>query len=106
LLSKKQEYLNVATGGAQANISQNIIRDTDVYVPPIDIQQLFASKIEAIEMQKELIKKTLILMKSYTREVMVLFQIGLHISLVLNGYMIRKNKEKAKILNWLNIAHL
>lgn len=59
LLSKKQEYLKIATGGAQANISQNIIRDTDVCLPPIEKQQEFASKIEAIEKQKELIKQSI-----------------------------------------------
>ena len=60
LLSKKQEYLKIATGGAQANISQNIIRDTDVCLPPIEKQQEFASKIEAIEKQKELIKQSIV----------------------------------------------
>ena len=59
LLSKKQEYFEIASGGAQANISQNIIRDTLVCVPPMEYQQTFASKIEAIEKQKELIKQSL-----------------------------------------------
>ena len=59
LLSKKAEYLEVATGGAQANISQNIVRDTIVCCPPFSIQNQFASKIEAIEKQKELIKQSI-----------------------------------------------
>lgn len=59
LLSKKEEYLALASGGAQPNISQNIVRDTLVCCPPISLQQEFASKIEAIEKQKELIKQSL-----------------------------------------------
>ena len=59
LLSKKPEYLEIATGGAQANISQNIVRDTVVSCPPLTLQQDFASKIEAIEKQKELIANSI-----------------------------------------------
>ena len=59
LLSKKAEYTEVASGGAQPNISQNIVRDTLVCCPPISVQQEFADKIEAIEIQKELIKESI-----------------------------------------------
>ena len=59
LLSKKPEYLEIATGGAQANISQNIVRDTVVSCPPLTLQQDFASKIEAIEKQKEQIAQSI-----------------------------------------------
>ena len=59
LLSKKAEYLEIATGGAQANISQNIVRETTICCPPLTLQQEFASKIEAIEKQKELIAKSI-----------------------------------------------
>ena len=59
LLSKKEEYLKLATGGAQPNISQNIVRDTLVCCPPIATQLEFADKIEAIEKQKELIKQSI-----------------------------------------------
>lgn len=59
LLSKKPEYLEIATGGAQANISQNIVRDTVVSCPPLTLQQDFASKIESIEKQKELISRSI-----------------------------------------------
>ena len=59
LLGKKAEYTEVAAGGAQPNISQNIIRDTWVCCPPIATQQEFVEKIEAIEKQKELIKKSI-----------------------------------------------
>lgn len=59
LLSKKPEYLEIATGGAQANISQNIVRDTVISCPPLALQQDFASKIESIEKQKELIAQSI-----------------------------------------------
>ena len=59
LLSKKKDYLKLAAGGAQPNISQNIIKDTLILLPPLTLQQAFASKIEAIEKQKELIKQSI-----------------------------------------------
>ena len=59
LLSKKEEYIKLASGGAQPNISQNIIKDTLVCYPPLSLQQLFAQKIEAIEKEKELIKQSI-----------------------------------------------
>lgn len=59
LLSKKEEYIKLASGGAQPNISQNIIRDTLVCCPKKELQQLFAQKIEAIEKQKALIKQSI-----------------------------------------------
>lgn len=59
LLSKKNEYIEIAAGGAQPNISQNIVRNTLISCPPLSLQQQFASKIESIEKQKELIKQSL-----------------------------------------------
>lgn len=59
LMSKKQEYMELASGGAQPNISQNIIRETLVGCPPLPLQQSFAAKVEAIEQQKALIKQSL-----------------------------------------------
>ncbi len=59
LLSKKEEYIKLASGGAQPNISQNIIRDTLVCCPKKELQQLFAQKIEAVEKQKGLIKQSI-----------------------------------------------
>lgn len=59
LLGKKQAYIEMASGGAQPNISQNIVRDTLVGCPPLPLQQSFATKIAAIEKQKELIKRSI-----------------------------------------------
>lgn len=60
LLSKKEDFIKLASGGAQPNISQNIIRDTLVCCPCVEKQQEFAEKIKAIEKQKELIKQSLV----------------------------------------------
>lgn len=59
LQSNKEEYIKMASGGAQPNISQNIIRDTTIITPPLQRQRQFASKIETIERQKELIKQSI-----------------------------------------------
>ena len=59
LQSNKEEYIKMASGGAQPNISQNIIRETTIITPPLPLQHQFASKIEAIESQKELIKQSI-----------------------------------------------
>lgn len=59
LQSNKEEYIKMASGGAQPNISQNIIRDTTIITPPLPLQHQFASKIETIERQKELIKQSI-----------------------------------------------
>ena len=59
LLSKKDDYIAMAAGGAQPNISQNIIRDTLVCCPTIAQQQLFADRIEKIEQQKKLISQSI-----------------------------------------------
>ena len=59
LLSQKENYIKIAAGGAQPNISQNIVRNTLVCCPPLALQQQFAEKIEAIEQQKERIRQSL-----------------------------------------------
>lgn len=59
LMSKKNDYLSLASGGAQPNISQGIIKDTKIGIPPLPLQQEFAKKIEAIEVQKTAIKQSL-----------------------------------------------
>ena len=59
LKGMKPVYLKDAAGGAQPNISQGVIKNTIVPIVSIALQQQFASKIEAIEHQKELIKKSI-----------------------------------------------
>lgn len=59
LKGMKPVYLKDAAGGAQPNISQGVIKNTLVPIVSIALQQQFASKIEAIEHQKELIKQSI-----------------------------------------------
>ncbi|MBM6857618.1 restriction endonuclease subunit S [Caecibacteroides pullorum] len=59
LKEHRNVFLSAAIGGGQPNISQSIIRNTFITLPPLSLQQEFASKIEAIEKQKELIKKSI-----------------------------------------------
>lgn len=44
---------------AQKNINLKVLSNLDIPLPPIDLQNQFASKIEAIEHQKELIKQSI-----------------------------------------------
>jgi type I restriction enzyme S subunit len=55
----KPVYLKDAAGGAQPNISQGVIKNTLVPIVSIALQQQFVERIEAVEHQKELIKKSI-----------------------------------------------
>jgi type I restriction enzyme S subunit len=55
----KPLYLKVAAGGAQPNISQGVIKNTRTPIIQMQLQLQFASKIETIEKQKELIKQSI-----------------------------------------------
>ena len=59
LQNMKEEFIKMASGGAQPNISQAIIKNTKVLCPPLPLQQSFAQKIESIEKQKVLIKQSI-----------------------------------------------
>ena len=43
-----------------SNINQKILSSLPIIMPPLDLQKLFASKIEAIERQKTLIKQSIV----------------------------------------------
>ena len=60
-LCKSIKYLadDVATGIAQKTVGLSSLREFPIIIPPLSLQQQFASKIEAIEHQKELIKKSI-----------------------------------------------
>lgn len=49
LSSLKDCLIKVAHGAAQPNISQAIIKTTQISVPPLELQETFAKRIEAIE---------------------------------------------------------
>lgn len=56
---KLQIIRDFSKGGAQKFLSLNSISNIKIPLPPLPLQQQFASKIEAIEKQKELIKKSI-----------------------------------------------
>ncbi|WP_449029849.1 restriction endonuclease subunit S [Prevotella melaninogenica] len=59
LISKKAEFLKSAIGGAQANISQQIIRKTLIPLPPLSLQSSFTCKIRQIKLQKAAVQNTI-----------------------------------------------
>ena len=59
-LFEKTEYLNsLGTGATFKEISKRVVEQITIPVPPMRLQQEFATKIEAIEKQKELIKQSI-----------------------------------------------
>ena len=53
------EFKKLAVGGVVNNLNSGLVRGVSVAIPPLDLQQLFAQKIEAIEKEKELIKQSI-----------------------------------------------
>ena len=54
------EYLvSKAKGATMLNINCKIVEDLPIPLPPLDLQQFFAKKIEAIEKQKAIIKQSI-----------------------------------------------
>ena len=58
-IRKKAEFLKSAIGGAQANISQQIIRKTLIPLPPLSLQSSFTCKIRQIKLQKAAVQSTI-----------------------------------------------
>ena len=57
---KNQNYMEKVRGGAaQPFVSYDLLESPQAVIPPLDLQQLFAQKIEAIEKQKALIKQSI-----------------------------------------------
>ena len=54
-----QEFKRLAVGGVVNNLNSELVRGVRVAIPALNIQQDFASKIESIEKQKELIAKSI-----------------------------------------------
>ena len=55
----KEEALKHRHGARQKNLNVGFIKSFEVPLPPLPLQQSFASKIEAVEKQKELIKRSI-----------------------------------------------
>ena len=54
-----QEFKRLAVGGVVNNLNSELVRGVRVAIPSFSVQQDFASKIESIEKQKELIAKSI-----------------------------------------------
>lgn len=59
LHEQSQKFLSDAAGVAQPNLSTEQMKDYNMSIPPLHLQHQFATKIEAIEKQKELIKQSI-----------------------------------------------
>lgn len=59
LKAKKSYFLNLAAGGAQSNISQNIIKDTLIPILPLPEQQKIVEELDCLSNMIELKKKQL-----------------------------------------------
>lgn len=54
------DYLNsLGTGATFKEISKRVVSEIPIPLPPLPLQQAFAAKIEAIEKQKELVKRSI-----------------------------------------------
>jgi len=59
LISKNDYFKEVAGGGAQPNISKDIVVKTDFLLPLLSAQQQIVEKIDAVFAQLEIIEKTI-----------------------------------------------
>jgi type I restriction enzyme M protein len=50
LLSQKDLLVSMSTGGAQPNISQSIIRNLEIPLPPVEVQRKIVAEIEEYQM--------------------------------------------------------
>ena len=56
----KNTYSSVASGATFAELKLFVLRELNTILPPLPLQQEFASKIEAIERQKSLIQQSIV----------------------------------------------
>ena len=59
LLINYENIRDMAQGGNQANLNLKLVSSISIPIPPLSLQQEFAEKIESIEKQKELIRKSI-----------------------------------------------
>ena len=53
LFSLKEKLISKSIGGGQPNISQSIIKETKIPIPPLSLQHKFASIVRGVEQMKE-----------------------------------------------------
>ena len=58
-LNRNQYYLNFDNGNSQTNLRKDDVLGCPIMCPPLSLQQTFAAKIETIEQQKALIRRSL-----------------------------------------------
>ena len=58
-LNRNQYYLNFDDGNSQTNLRKDDVLDCPIILPPVELQQQFAEKIEAIEQQKQLLRQSI-----------------------------------------------
>lgn len=58
-LNRNPYYLSFDNGNSQTNLRKKDVLNCPIIIPPLALQQEFASKIKAIEKQKALIKKSI-----------------------------------------------
>lgn len=63
LLLLYEQLRSLGRGGNQPNLNLGMIREYEVPIPPIQLQNQFAEKVEAIESQKALMEESLKLME-------------------------------------------
>lgn len=63
LLLLYEQLRNLGRGGNQPNLNLSMIREYEIPIPPISLQNKFAEKVQAIEKQKELMERSLELME-------------------------------------------
>ena len=69
LLEQKEIMVSQAGGGAQPNISQNVIRNLEIFKPTIDVQKQIVEKIEAERALVDSAKQLIALYEQKTKEV-------------------------------------
>jgi type I restriction enzyme S subunit len=50
-------FLEASFGGAQPNISQKIIRETEIPVPPLAEQRLLVAELDALQAEVDALKR-------------------------------------------------
>ncbi|EHW0636468.1 restriction endonuclease subunit S [Vibrio vulnificus] len=74
LLNARDSFISLGKGGAQPNISQTLIKDYEVYLPPLAEQKVIAEKLDTllaqVEATKTRLESTLETLKQFRQSVL------------------------------------
>ncbi|MDF4349644.1 restriction endonuclease subunit S [Vibrio sp. L85] len=74
LLNARDSFISLGKGGAQPNISQTLIKDYEVYLPPLAEQKVIAEKLDTllaqVEVTKARLESTLETLKQFRQSVL------------------------------------